>query len=158
MKNHGFSLVELLIIIFIIGVIAAIAVPQYGQMMRRRGVEKQMREIQSDISNFRLSAMHTKEQRTIQIGPRVLQFVTPAGVTTKNLPYEIQRGFASGAALQAFNIAVDVIAFDERGYTNDNTTVVAVPVDIAGSDNCLVVHTARTNIGRMIDATNCQAR
>lgn len=168
MKTQGFSLVELVVVIGLIVLIAAIAVPQYGLMMQRRSIEKQMREIHSDISDFRLSAIHNKQRRAILIGPNTLQFkrynnntedlfVAGIVISTKNLNHEIQQGFDNSDPLQAFAINADAIEFDERGYSN-NLTIVATPVDIAGNNNCLILHFARTNLGRMTDATTCQAR
>lgn len=179
MNRRGFSLIELLIVIGIAGILSAIAIPQYNQTMIRRNMEKQIREIQSDISSFRLSAIHRKEQHRILIGPRLLHFqrfntnlavpawepvlgavpppasgVPPARVLT----YEIQR--LVGGVLAPYDINVQRIEFDERGFADEFrlTTIVVVPVDISIGDSCIVVDRARNNIGRMVNANNCQVR
>ena len=168
MSRHGFSLIELLVVIAIIAIILSIAIPNYGRMVRQRGIERQTRELLADISSFRLSAAHNKERRAILIGPTRLQFKRYANNTEdlfaggvvlweKNMSYEIQRGTDAGDPLQPFNINADVIEFDMRGYTINNTVIVTLPVDEGGSNNCLRVHIARINIGRMTNATMCQA-
>ena len=182
MNRRGFSLIEMLIVIGIAGILSAIAIPQYGQSMRRRGMEKQIREIQSDISSFRLSAIHRKEQHRILIGPRLLHFqranaAVPGGweplvgapppvgsgvPPARILAYEIQQ--LTGGALVQFNADITAdpnpVEFNERGYAGDFNlvTIVVVPIDMSLGDGCIIVDRARNNLGRMVNANTCQVR
>ncbi len=179
MNRRGFTMVEMLIVLIIIGIIMAIAIPQYGQYITRRVKERQIREIQSEISSFRLSSIHQKEQHRILIGPQLLHFqrlntIPPVPVwepvlgaappvgsgvpPAKVLSNEIQR--LAGGVLAPYDINVHQILFDERGYADEFnlTTIVVVPVDTNIGDSCIIVDRARNNLGRMINANTCQAR
>ena len=60
MKNHGFSLIELLIVIALIGILLAIAVPNYNETMTKTKIEAQTKELHSAITNARLAALQNK--------------------------------------------------------------------------------------------------
>jgi hypothetical protein len=119
---------------------------------------------------LRLSAMQTKQRCAIFLGSRqcifktyssesenVLTGGTPrATSSSKILNYEIRKKTTSG--FSTFDVASDHIEIDSRGFTNNPMTIVVLPVQYNGGDNCILVSTARTNIGRMEDANTCSAR
>jgi prepilin-type N-terminal cleavage/methylation domain-containing protein len=181
MNRRGFSLIEMLVVIAIAGILLAVALPQFGLIIRRRSQEREIREIQSAISSFRLSAIHRKEQHRVVLGPNLVHFqwlnpttnaweptlgaqpaagtaVPPAMILTyqiQKLPSGVLTPFSAPA-----NPPIDYIQFSERGYADDFhlATIVVTPVDMAIGDGCIIVDRARNNVGRMSNANTCQAR
>ena len=170
MDNRGFSLIELLVVILIIGTLLVIAVPNYNEMIVKQNIEKQTKELYSNIVSARMTAMQTKRPAALFLGPNKYTYLvytddnypvvmTAATVNTVDIVYELKK--LNGSALNDLNIATDNIEFDSRGFTRssaNNMTLVVTPVRYGGGDNCVIVDTARTNIGRMTDASTCTAR
>ena len=165
MDNRGFTFLEVISVIAIIGILMAIAIPNYNEMQTKAAIEKQTRELHASIVSARLTAMQTKQPGALFLGPKqyIYRVYTSANypvstgskiVNNVNLPYEVRKG----TSLAVLDIAGVEIAFDTRGFTNNNMTLVITPVKYGGGDNCIVVHTARTNIGRMDNATKCATR
>jgi prepilin-type N-terminal cleavage/methylation domain-containing protein len=177
MENRGFSLLEVLVVIGIIGIITAIAIPNYNNSMDKAKIEKQTKELHSVIVTARLAAMQDKRPGAIFFGPKqyiyrvytsfdhttfdkTASLTSPfpgwKQVNTMTMPYDVKKGTAT---LSTLNITSDIVAFDIRGFTNDYKTLVINATKSYGGDNCIVVHTARTKIGRrMENASTCTAR
>lgn len=168
MNSRGFTLIEVLIVIALMGIIFAIAIPNYKDMHTKARIETQTKELHSAIINARIAAMQNKQPRALFLGPNQyiykvytsLNDTIPTAwknVATVNFQYQIMKK-TSGTTLAAFDITSDKIQFDERGFTNNNMTLVVTPVRNDGGLGCIVVHTARTNIGRMDNASTCTMR
>jgi prepilin-type N-terminal cleavage/methylation domain-containing protein len=57
MKKDGFSLLEVLVVIAIIGIMAGMGVANFQGLMRKQNVANQTRRMHSDLMNFRIMAM-----------------------------------------------------------------------------------------------------
>jgi prepilin-type N-terminal cleavage/methylation domain-containing protein len=187
MSSRGFSLLELLIVIAMIGIVSSIATLDFKQMMNKGRMETQTKEIYSELVKLRIDSMQKKQRSAAFLGPNQIIFrryssdreniLTGGNTATlrpviKTLPFEIRS--LTGATQNVLNVTTDRIVFDARGYTNDNPdfpqsrtvvpgyandnlTLVILPVTFNSGDNCILVNVARINIGRMADASTCTA-
>jgi prepilin-type N-terminal cleavage/methylation domain-containing protein len=177
MEKRGFTLVEVLIVIALIGILLAIAVPRYNDSMTKSKIEKQTQELHSLIMSARLSAMQKKQAGAVFLGPNkavynrytsldysTLFATTPTGFKpgqTNWFPFVIKKksSTGSGATLNTLDVTTDRITFDTRGFTEDIImTLVVTPLAYNGGDNCIEVRASRTNIGRMENASTCRTR
>lgn len=149
MRERGFSLIELLIVIAVMGIIMAIATYYWGQMQLKSAVESEARKMYADLMNIRMQALYRKTSRSVIINGTQFNVyssavTTVAPIVTKQLPYPM-----------VWNGSGTAMTFDAQGLmngssdrtlcilpTNDTTIVNAAYVD------SLVVSRTRINLGK----------
>ncbi len=160
----GFSLIELIIVIAIMGIAMAIATLNFHSWQVKNRVEGQTREIFADLNEARTNSFTQKKQHGIVFQPNSYVIMSyssasaaaaplTAGNTlaTKNMKYGLTK---SGASI------VDTpVVFETTGITFNWFTIF---VNQSGTDqsaavNCIVISTARVNMGK-INGTACEFR
>ena len=163
MKSEGFTLVEVMIVIAIMAIVLSITTLNFPTLLSKANTEKQAGEMLVLITNVRLNAMQKKQRSALILGPNQYIYKTYSsdgealnkGITISTTNYFSEtRKKASPPIL--LNPASDYIEFDNRGYTSNTMELVLMPVLYGGGLNCIAVETARTSIGRMVDASTCQ--
>ena len=152
-NENGFSLTELIVIMGLISILLSIATINFNQWQNKAFIERDTRELQASLTDLRQKAMTRKlvHTATINAGNYLFKQFTSAsddGNATKDTIQTKVAGIplsnASGTPWSNL-----VITFDDRGYTSDNATIVVGPADSFAAVNCLVVSTARINLGKM---------
>ena len=154
----GFTLVELLVVIAIIGILGSIGTLSFNAFIRKANVEKVTMELNTDLSQARLSAMTRKQTHDVTFNRNSAVFkryssnadVAGTVVVTKDSVSPIQ---VSTFGADANNLRV---VFDAQGYVVGSTaTIVIGTSDDGPAYNCLVISVSRTNMGKM-NATTCE--
>ena len=165
-SNRGFSIVELVVVIAIISTLLGIVSINFHSWQRKSQIDRQTRELHTDINTARLTAVHTKRRQSIVLNPNsyTLKNYSSEGedilagtvLQTRQVSYQMTRGLSTAFSNSHYE-------FDTRGFvTRTNSggitsgsfgvTIVVNPVDSGGND-CIVLSEGRTNMGKMSSGT-----
>jgi len=170
-RNRGVTLTELLVTIAIIGMLAVALGFSYQGWMGRYKVEKQIKEIYSDLMTARLRAMERN---------RVHFADFPSNTSYRLIDDTNENGiFNNGVDIplptfpKTVEYTMDVtawgggrITFGKRGMITSPGTL-CVSTDTAPDNDCIIVAQTRISIGRLTtslpdlgacDSVNCVAR
>lgn len=166
MSHKGFSIVELVVVIAIIGISLSIVSLNFSAYTKKAQIEKQTRELNSMVMNARLSAIHRKQRTALLFGPKQVIFKSysspyedtfspsAAEISSTRLNYEMK--MQTGTTWSDLSISSTFVSFDTRGLASNNITLVITPVMYSGGYDCVVVQDARTKIGRMENVSTCR--
>jgi type II secretion system protein H len=160
MKNNGFSLVELIVAMVIIGILLSVAVINFNQWMTKSNVEKQANEIYMELAEARELALHTRQPRSVRVSANSLVFrrytsdadlESGAGVLikTKTLRYPITPSTWSDPSANP-NITAEDILFTTRGIVDQPTPIsICVYSTVGPAVDAVVVVQSRVATGKI---------
>jgi prepilin-type N-terminal cleavage/methylation domain-containing protein len=161
----GFSIVELVVVIAILGILMTIGTLNFHQWQVKNNIDRETRELYTDINTARLNAIHTKKRHSVVFNPTsyVLKNYSSEGedpfagriIETKQVHYEMMKKPSTGSSLVA--LTGEHVVYDVRGFIfNDVGLTVAVTPGDSGAYDCVVLSTGRTNMGKMTNGTCSQ--
>ena len=162
MKNHGFSIVELIVVIAIIGTILSIVSINFGRWQLKNNIEKQTNEMYIEIAEARQLALNTRQARSIRFLTNSLVFRrytsdtdlesgTGVLVKTKTLTYPI----TSSAPWTVppggnTNFSTADILFTTRGVMNEPTAkAICIYSTVGPALDAIVIVQSRVAAGKI---------
>lgn len=155
---RGFSLVELVVIIAIMGTLLSIATLNFNEWMVKNRVEAQIRQMASDFSQLRVRAFTMKQRHSITVNKESYVFrsyssesenlssggsVVSVGVqnTTVQFPFKKSSGSYYGG---------EVFEIDSRGMSTSDVGKIFLEYrsGVTPALDCLTIHTLRINPGK----------
>jgi prepilin-type N-terminal cleavage/methylation domain-containing protein len=111
-SKQGFTLIEILIVIALIGILLAIATMSFNDYLRKGTIERQTKELYSDLMMTRTIAVTQRSSKRVTVTSSVFTFISSSlGVSTRVLTNPV-------SALDSSGNAVSNITFDARGTYN----------------------------------------
>ena len=162
MDKDGFTLIELIVVMSIIGILLAVATLGFVDWIRKARIEAQTREFLTDLSFARSESIFRKTRHSIVLNSAATGYAFKRyssenesrfggmEIFSKTMKYTFSKQNGNSAADQVFQ-------FDVRGFAatpSDLDTIRVNPVNSGAAFDCVVIATSRLNIGRM-EGTSC---
>lgn len=156
-NSNGYSLTEQLITIAVLGIVLAIAVPDYSKWVLKRQINAESQKLYMDLMLARMSAIKNNNDVVVTLNAGNNQYrihddtdsdgVEDGGETIKNVTLipQVQFGFFGGTVIDTegnvVNSAVylagggSVLTFNSKGQASDSGSVYLIPKTDSGESN-----------------------
>jgi prepilin-type N-terminal cleavage/methylation domain-containing protein len=159
MRHDGFTLVEMLVVIAIMGILLAIATPNWSSMLKKNAVESEIKTLYSDLMELRLNALYIKRSRSAVLSGRQFNVYSSsvtsvAPVTSNTLRFPLA-WVPAGPLTLTFDAGGLSTAGEDIAVCVDPESSLAVANP--GAVDSLVVSAARIKLGKRQQGGNCDA-
>ena len=160
--NKGFTLLEMITVVIIVGVIAAIASPNFLGLLNRNRVTQGLSDVKGAINEAQRLAIRSSQICSIRftsIGSganerSIVRVTPPAGgnnfngclLQERELPRDVSFGLVNGASIDTINSASPVdLAFSAKGNP-DATNIMVISHPNVNDQKCIQIQGLLGNI------------
>lgn len=112
-KQQGFTLFEIIVVLFLIGILSAISAPNFLGWYRRSQLDYSLSEVRGALRQAQREAIRRSAICQVTINAEASPVTVTSCVSTRTLPEAVTVGFSGGST----------ITFGFRGNTNNNNTI-----------------------------------
>jgi prepilin-type N-terminal cleavage/methylation domain-containing protein len=157
MNNRGFSLIELIVVVGIVGILLGIAAVTGRDWMERYQVESQTKELYADLMSARVGAMQRSRMFFVTLAAnQYALYADTSPAPDGNGSYDPGLG---SLVLQVttkypLNVSSGSLNFTQNGLASWATGTVWITSTSNPSSDCIALSTTRIHMGKM-NGTNC---
>ncbi len=151
MKNTGFTLVELIIVLTIAVIIMTIATVNFNSWQKKSQIESQTRTLFANLNQARVDAMQHKQPRSVFLqangyGYTFQTYTSENQSRTAGTPAQSQS--VTYKITETSGPADNITEFDIRGFTNDTGIFQINPIGNSAMVDCIFVNSGQTKMGK----------
>lgn len=148
MNKRGFTLIELITVIALIGVLTAIATLNFNQYAVKSQISNQTQELYGNLMEYRSRAFYEKKHWTFKISGTGYGIYSSATVASGVLPV------SAVTFKRPVEYGVSKIEFDSHGLTKNEGSICASEQNGAPVD-AVVISISRAQIGKKKEGESC---
>lgn len=157
MNRKGFSLVELVLIVAIIGTLLAIGTLNFSEMNKKSGMETQVKKLYADLQETRQQALYTKRPRSVVFSSGALRIYSSSNVavapqSVRTLPHPT---VWEGTTAKPEQIDFDTWGVAFREPPDDGKAICIEPAGNPASYDSVVVYPTMVKIGKRKAGESC---
>lgn len=148
MDRRGFSLIEVIVVVSIISILLAVGTISFNQWVRRQSIDRQAREMYSDLMSIRQQAMVTGRNHDAA-------FTTSRNMVFRRYSSEGESRTSGGTLVMRRGMPNSVVVsstasveFNHRGVTTGDT-MMCIFSDVSPASDALVITPTKVNLGRI---------
>jgi prepilin-type N-terminal cleavage/methylation domain-containing protein len=145
MKENGFTLVELIVVIAIISILLALATLDFNALSRKHNMEAQVKQMYTDMLSAKVDAMHKRRQFTVNTNVITNRYtitdVTTGTVVQKTLKFPVTTTDGNNLTL----------TFDLKGLKtapNTTQTICLQDNDSALAYDSIIIDEVKVNLAK----------